>query len=156
VLLLVTGLAVSQLAAWASRLKVTAVTGEGYPASVTQSCRASLLPGWTARRLWAASMIAASAVAAIDAATGHRLILIGLLIIAPCIALLTGRWQPATIAGAWACGLAVFLGLPDRIWATSTHLAFICATAIVAAVAAAGAAVIDRSRRLPRSGPGAQ
>jgi cation:H+ antiporter len=124
--------------------------------SVAESVRASLLPRWTAGRLWAASMIAASAVAAIDAATGHRVILIGLLIIAPCIALLTGRWQSATIAGAWACGLAVFLGLPDGIWATSTHLAFICATAIVAAVAAAGAAVIDRSRRLPRSGPGAR
>jgi K+-sensing histidine kinase KdpD len=34
VLLLVTGLAVSQLAAWARRLKVTAVTGEGYLATM--------------------------------------------------------------------------------------------------------------------------
>ena len=107
--------------------------------------RASLVPGWTARRLWAASMIAASAVAAIDAATGHRVILIGLVIVGPCIALLTGWWLPATLTGAWACGLAVLLGLPDGIWATGTHLAFIFATAIVAACAAVGAAIIGRA-----------
>jgi hypothetical protein len=89
-------------------------------------------------------MVAASAVAAIDAATGPRVVLIGLLIVGPCIALLTGRWLPVTITGAWACGLAVLLGLPDGIWATGTHLTFICAIAIVAAAAAAGAAMIDR------------
>lgn len=109
--------------------------------------RASLLSGWTVRRLWAVSMIAASAVAAIDAATGHRVVLIGLLIVGPCIALLTGLWVPATITGGWACGLAVVLGLPDGIWATGTHLAFICATAIVGGAAAAGAAMIERAGR---------
>jgi cation:H+ antiporter len=109
--------------------------------------RVSLLPGWTARRLWVVSMIAASAVAAIDAATGRRVVLIGLLAVGPCIALLTGRWLPAAITGVWACGLAVLLGLPDGIWATSTHLAFVSAIAIVAAAAAAGAAMIDRAGR---------
>jgi hypothetical protein len=98
-------------------------------------------------------MIAASAVAAIDVATGHRVILIGLLVIGPCIAL-TGRWLPVSVTGAWACGLAVFLGLPDRIWAASTHLAFISATTIVAAVAVGGAVMIDRLSQRPRSGPG--
>src|SRR5215472_16720256 len=34
--------------------------------------RAALVPAWTARRVWAVSMIAASVVAAADAATGHR------------------------------------------------------------------------------------
>jgi cation:H+ antiporter len=126
----------------------------GCMTSGAESSRTSLLPGWTARRLWAASVIAVSAVAAIDAATGHRVILIGLLVVGPCIALLTGRWLLASITGAWACGLAVLLGVPDRIWATSTHLAFISATTIVAAAAAAGAAIIDRVGRRPRSGPG--
>jgi Integrase core domain len=79
-------------------------------------------------------MIAVSAVAAIDAATGHRVILIGLLVIGPCIALRTGRWLSASITSAWACGLGVFLGVPDRTWATGTHLAFISATTIVAVV----------------------
>ncbi len=109
--------------------------------------RASLLPGWTARRVWAISMIAVAMVAAVDAATGHRVVLIGLLIVGPCIALLSGWWLPATATGVCACGLAVVLGLPDGIWATSTHLAFIAATTTVAAVAAAGAAVIDYARR---------
>ncbi len=110
----------------------------------TVTRRASLLPGWTAGRLWIVSMIAASAVAAIDAATGPRVVLIGLLIVGPCIALLTGWWLPAAITGVWACGLAVILGVPDGIWATSTHLTFICVTAVVAAAAAAGAVMIDR------------
>jgi cation:H+ antiporter len=107
--------------------------------------RASLLPGWTVRRLWVASMIASSAVAAADAATGARAVLIGFLIVGPCTALLSGRWLAVTTTGAWTCGLAVLLGLPDGIWATSTHLAFISATASVAAAAAVGAALIQRS-----------
>ena len=109
--------------------------------------RVSLLPGWTARRVWALSMIAVAVVAAVDAATGHRVVLIGLLIVGPCIALLSGWWLPAAATGVCACGLAVVLGLPDGIWATSTHLAFIAATTTVAAVAAGGAAVIDYASR---------
>jgi len=114
--------------------------------------RGSLLPGWTARRLWAVGMIATSTVAVIDAATGRRVVLIGLLMVGPCIVLLTGWWLPAAITGAWACGLAVVLGLPDGIWATTTHLAFISATAVVAAAAATGAAMIDRAGRRHRTG----
>jgi cation:H+ antiporter len=111
------------------------------------SRRASLLPKWPVRRLWAASMITAAVIAAIDAATGHHLILIGLLVMGPCIALLTAKWLPTTLAGAWACGLAVLLGLPDGIWATATHIAFITAVAIVSMTAAASSAVIGRARR---------
>jgi hypothetical protein len=92
-------------------------------------------------------MITATTVAAIDAATGHRVVLIGLLTAGPCIALLTAKWLPTTVAGAWACGLAVLLGLPDGIWATGTHIAFITAVATVSMSAAAGAAVIGRARR---------
>ncbi|HUB42879.1 MAG TPA: hypothetical protein VMA72_28830 [Streptosporangiaceae bacterium] len=111
------------------------------------SSRGSLLPGWTARRLWAVSMIATSSVAVVDAATGSRAVLIGLLVVGPCIALLTGWWLPTVVTGLWACGLSVLLGLPDGIWATGTHLAFISVTTIVAVAAAAGAAMIDRAGR---------
>ena len=114
--------------------------------------RALLLPSWTVRRLWTASMIAASAVAVIDAATGPRIVLIGLLVVGPCTALLTGRWLPVTATGAWACGLAVILGLPDRIWATGTHIAFISAVAVVAAAAVAGSVLISRNCRARRDG----
>ncbi|HTZ25456.1 MAG TPA: hypothetical protein VMC83_15810 [Streptosporangiaceae bacterium] len=108
--------------------------------------RASLVPQWPARRLWAVSMITAAVIAATDAATGHHVILIGLLIAGPCIALVTGNWRQTTIAGLWACGLAVILGLPDGIWATTTHIAFVAAVALVAVVAAAGSAVIGHAR----------
>ena len=104
------------------------------------------MPGWSASRLWALSMLLAALVAAVDAAAGHRLVLIGLLIAGPCIALLTGRWLPTALTGAWACGLAVLLGVPDGIWATAAHLAFISAVAGVAAVATAAAALISRAR----------
>jgi len=106
----------------------------------------SLLPGWSVRRLWAVSVAATSVVAAADAATGPHLILIGLLVAGPCIALLTGRWLPTAVAGCWACGLAVVLGLPDGIWITAVHLAFISAVAIVAAAAALGSLVISHAR----------
>jgi cation:H+ antiporter len=108
--------------------------------------RESLLPGWSASRLWALSMLLAALVAAVDAAAGPRLVLIGLLIAGPCIALLTGRWLPTALTGVWVCGLAVLLGVPDGIWATAAHLAFISAVAAVAAVATAAAALISRAR----------
>jgi cation:H+ antiporter len=110
-----------------------------------QPRRAVLWPALTARRLWAVSMIAASVVAAVDAATGPRVILIGLLVVAPCLAILTGWWLPTVITGGWACCLAVVLGLPDGIWGTGGHLAFIGATAVVSAAATAGSAVIGRA-----------
>jgi len=114
--------------------------------AIPVSRRPSLLPEWPVRRLLAASMITAAVIAAIDAATGHHLILIGLLVTGPCIALPTGRWLPTALAGTWACSLAVLLGLPDGIWATATHIAFVTAVTIVALVAAAGSALIGRTR----------
>jgi cation:H+ antiporter len=74
----------------------------GRTTAVPPSRQASLLPGWTARRLWAISMIVTSAVAAADAATGHRVVLIGMLVTGPCIALLTGRRLPTMMTGVWA------------------------------------------------------
>jgi cation:H+ antiporter len=108
--------------------------------------RESLLPGRPAGRIWALGMVLAAVVAAGDAAAGHRVVLIGLLIVGPCTALLTGRWLPTALTGAWACGLAVLLGLPDGIWATATHLAFVSAVAAVAVVATAAAAFIGSAR----------
>ncbi len=108
---------------------------------------ASLLPGVPARRVWALSFALPALVAAADAAAGHRVVLIGLLIAGPCTALLTGRWLPTALAGAWACGLAVLLGFPDGIWATAAHLTFMAAVAAVSLAATAGAALIASARR---------
>jgi hypothetical protein len=77
-------------------------------------------------------------------------VLIGLLVVGPCLALLSGRWLPTAATSGCACGLAVVLGWPDGIWATGTHLSFVAAIAVVAAVATGGAAMIDHARR-PRA-----
>jgi hypothetical protein len=74
-------------------------------------------------------------------------ILIGLLIAGPCIAQLTGSWRATVAAGAWACGLAVLLGMPAGVWATTTHITFMTVVAFVALVATAGAVVIAHARR---------
>ena len=83
------------------------------------------------------------AIAITDAVLGHRVILIGLLIAGPCCVLLTGRWIPTGLTGLWVIGLAVVLGLPDAIWGTSTHLAFLAAVAAVAMVGTVAAALIE-------------
>ena len=80
---------------------------------------------------------------------GHRVILIGLLIIGPCCVLLTGRWVLTGLAGLWVTGLAVALGLPDGIWGTSTHLVFMAAVAAVALIGTLAAAVIEVRLPLP-------
>jgi hypothetical protein len=41
-------------------------------------------------------------------------------------------------------GLAVVLGLPDGIWATSAHAAFLASVSLVAIVATATALAIER------------
>jgi len=105
--------------------------------------RESLLPGWPVRRLWILGLALTATAAAADAALGARVVLIGLLIIGPCSVLLTGRWVPTGITGLWATGLAVVLGIPDRIWGTYTHLAFLAAVAVVALANTAAAAIIE-------------
>ena len=138
--LLVVGLAVMSFLILLTAMRPTAAKFAPDPG------RASLIPQWTVRRLWTVSMITTAVIATADAATGHHVVLIGLLITGPCIALVTGTWLPTTIVGAWACGLAVVLGFPDGIWATTTHIAFIVAVTVVAVAAVAGSAVIGHAR----------
>jgi len=107
--------------------------------------RESLLPGWTVARLWVLSLALSVLGAGVDAALG-RVVLIGLVIVGPCAALLTGRWVPTALTGLWATGLAVTLGLPDRIWGTPTHLAFLAAVAAVALATTIAAALISTAR----------
>jgi cation:H+ antiporter len=105
--------------------------------------RNSLISGWPVSKLWFLSLAISAAIAVIDAALGHHVILIGLLIAGPCCVLLTGRWIPTGLTGLWVISLAVVLGLPDAIWGTSTHLAFLTAVAAVAAVSTIAAALIE-------------
>ena len=103
-------------------------------------------PRWDERRAWRVSVALCLAVAAADAATGHRIILMGLLALGPCLALLTGRWRRTAAVGGLAFGLGVLLGVPDQVFATYVQYAFLAAIAVVAATATTGAAVIERRR----------
>ena len=110
--------------------------------------RESLLPGWSVGRLWKLSFIPCSAVAACDAASGPRLILIGLLIVGPCCALLTGRWALTAAASCFAydTGYGPFTTGPWReipteplpIWSYRLMSAGACA--LLCSVAAASSA----------------
>jgi hypothetical protein len=106
----------------------------------------SLVAGWSVRRVWWLALAISSIIAATDALLGSRVTLIGLLVLGPCCALLTGRWPRTATAGAWAIGLAVLLGLPDEIWGTWTHIAFLGAVVIVVLVSTSSAVVIERLR----------
>ena len=108
--------------------------------------REALLPGWSVGRLWALGLGLPVLVAGTDAVLGHRMVLIGLLIVGPCCVLLTGRWVPTGLTGLWVSGLAVVLGVPDGIWGTTTHLAFLGAVAVVALTSTLAAAIITRVR----------
>jgi cation:H+ antiporter len=109
--------------------------------------RESLLPGWSIGRLWGLSFILCSAVAACDAASGPRLILIGLLIVGPCCAVLTGRWALTAAASCFALALGVVLGVPDQIFATVTQYAFLAVIAAASVMATGSAAILQRRRQ---------
>jgi cation:H+ antiporter len=108
--------------------------------------RESLLPGWSTGRTWRLSLILCTAVAACDAASGPHLILIGLLITGPCCALLTGRWPLTAATSGLALALGVTLGIPDQIFATTTHYAFLAAVTTVSLTATLSAAIIQHQR----------
>jgi hypothetical protein len=93
--------------------------------------RESLLPGWSAGRLWALSLVVCVVIAVCDAASGPHLILIGLLICGPCCALLTARRALTAASGCFAVALGVVFDVPDQIFATLTQYAFLAAVAVV-------------------------
>ena len=108
--------------------------------------RESVLPGWSIGRLWRLSLISCGVIAAGDAASDPHLILIGLLVIGPVAALLTGRWTLTAAASCLAVALVVALGVPDQIFATVTQYLFLAAVAAVGTTATAGAAVLQHQR----------
>lgn len=95
-------------------------------------------------QIWSVAALLGVLISGVDALLGHRVILIGLLIIVPCCALLTGRWTHTALGGSLAVGTAVALGVPDRIWGTATHFASIGAVATVTLIATLSALVMER------------
>jgi sigma-B regulation protein RsbU (phosphoserine phosphatase) len=68
------------------------------------------------------AVLVTSATALLDAWTGGHAILLGLLIAGPLLAAASLDTQPTAIVGLYALGLAVLLGIPDGIFATTDHL----------------------------------
>jgi Ca2+/Na+ antiporter len=123
--------------------------GNGAQAETTRAIPAgdqSLVAGWSINRVKYLALAISSLIAATDAMLGHHVILIGLLIVGPCCGLVTGRRAQTAIVSAWAIALAVILGLPDQIWGTSTHLAFLAAVIVVAVASTTSAAMIEQRR----------
>jgi hypothetical protein len=103
----------------------------------------TLIPRWSVRRLLLLAIALPSIVAALDVFLPGP-ILIGLLIIGPCAALFTGRWQATAVAGLWAVSLAAVVGVPDGIWATAAYANFLAGVAVAGLAATAAAAIIER------------
>jgi hypothetical protein len=91
--------------------------------------------------LWQLGMAWSSIAALVDASTGRRIVLSWFVLAGPVCVLFTGRWLRTAVAGAWATGLVVVLGIPDGIW--GTHLeGFLIGLAVLVAVGSTLALVI--------------
>jgi hypothetical protein len=82
--------------------------------------------------LWQLGMVWSSLAAVVDAWTGRRLVLSGLVLIGPYCVLFTGRWLRTALAGAWAICLVAILGVPDGIWGTRLETVLIGVAVFVA------------------------
>ncbi len=126
-------------------LHQSTTTNGGAPAPHQATGRRSLIAGWSQQRISCLAFGISAVIAGIDASLGHRVILIGLLIAGPCCALLSGRWARTASAGVWAIALATLLGLPDGIWGSRTHIAFLGSVAVVVAATTTTAVMIEKS-----------
>jgi phosphoserine phosphatase RsbU/P len=68
------------------------------------------------------AVLVTSAIALLDAWTGARAILLGLLIAGPLLAAASLDVQPTAMVSVYALGLAVLVGIPDHIFGTTDHL----------------------------------
>ncbi len=98
-------------------------------------------------------LIVTGAVAVVDAIAG-RLILIGLLVVGPCLAVLTRQARTTAIVGGWAVVLAVVLGGPDHIWGTSTLAYYAGSVALVSGASTGMAALLEQRPGLLRGRAG--
>jgi hypothetical protein len=83
--------------------------------------------------LWQLGMAWSSVIAVVDASIGRRLVLSGFVLIGPVCVSFTGRWLRTAVAGLWAIGLVVVLGIPDGIWGTGLQRLLIGLAVLVAA-----------------------
>jgi hypothetical protein len=132
---------------------VAAGPAPGGPAPETSA----VAEGWFAeatRPFTLVCLALTSAVALVDAVIGGRFILIGLLIIGPCMALATRRVRPTVILSLWAFGLAIVLGVPDGIWGSHLELDYAASVAVVGILTSSFAFLINRNPRYARTALG--
>ena len=95
-----------------------------------------------------------SALAVLDAASGPRLVLAGLLAVGPCLAAVSGNPRAVIAVGGYAVALiSVLAWWPDRIFGTLHHVLYLLATVAVILV---GFVLARRVRRLERFAEQAQ
>ena len=99
--------------------------------------------GLTARQYCVIALMLCLAISIADALLGHRIILIGLLIVGPCCAIFGGRWFQTAIIGVAAVSLGVVLSIPDGIWGSAAQLELVGAVFLVALVSTFGAAIVE-------------
>jgi hypothetical protein len=105
----------------------------------------TFVAGWNVGRIYRLSVILGLGVFVVAVAAASRVDLTGLLIVAPCCALLTGRWTRTASVGLPAVGLALVLGELSGEETTVEHVAFTIAVGLVALVNAVSAACLERS-----------
>ncbi|RSM53329.1 hybrid sensor histidine kinase/response regulator [Actinoplanes sp. ATCC 53533] len=102
----------------------------------------------------AVAVATTSGLAVVDAATGDRMVLAGLLAVGPCLAAVSGRPRIVAATGAYVLVLISLLAWwPNRIWGTQHHLLYLAATTAVTVVSIV---VADRVRSLQRAESRAQ
>jgi hypothetical protein len=84
--------------------------------------------------LWQLGIAWSSLVAVADACTGRHVVLSGFALLGPVCVFFTGRWLRTALAGAWATGLVLVLGVPDGIWGSGLETPLICAAVVVAVI----------------------
>ena len=84
----------------------------------------TFVPGWSVRRVWWLSLVLTCAAVLVVCLTSPRVDLIGLFVVGPCCALLTGQWRRTSLAATLTIGSA--FAMPARFGGvtTSEHLPF--------------------------------
>jgi PAS domain S-box-containing protein len=100
------------------------------------------------------AVLTMTALAALDAVSGPRLVLAGLLAVGPCLAAVSGNPRAVLAVGGYALALICVLAWrPDHIFGTQHHLLYLLATVAVTLV---GFVLARRVRRLERIAEQAQ
>jgi hypothetical protein len=89
-------------------------------------------------------MLLTAAVGIVDAAT--RAVLVGLVVIGPCMAIATRRAYPTALVGVWATACSVAFATFDGISGTHLELEYTTAVAVVAALSIGIAVILEHHR----------